>query len=103
MSESKHSPERLSADPKRSLDIWPEPRDQHGPVAMVSPVRDDTKENLRRIVALWNACAGIPTEALESGALGKALEAMRRVYDLTSEDAARAEMEIALRALRVLK
>jgi hypothetical protein len=30
--------------------------------------------NWRRIVACVNACAGIPTEALESGALGRVLD-----------------------------
>jgi hypothetical protein len=33
--------------------------------------------NARRIVAAVNACAGIPTEALEAGALGKALDLLK--------------------------
>lgn len=32
------------------------------------------KDRARRIVACVNACAGIPTEALEAGALGRALD-----------------------------
>jgi hypothetical protein len=33
---------------------------------------------LRRVQACINACAGIPTEALEAGALGEAIAALRR-------------------------
>jgi hypothetical protein len=40
------------------------------------PSGDEMRANARRVVALWNACAGLSTEALESGALAKALEAL---------------------------
>jgi hypothetical protein len=33
-----------------------------------------------RIVACVNACAGIPTPALEAGALGEALNLLERLY-----------------------
>lgn len=36
-------------------------------------------DNRRRVLACVNACAGIPTEALEAGALGKALNALVEV------------------------
>jgi hypothetical protein len=35
----------------------------------------ETAANARRLAACWNACRGIPTEALESGALGRLLKA----------------------------
>jgi hypothetical protein len=43
----------------------------------------DADENARRIVACVNACAGIPTEALEAGALGKALDLLDRGIEQT--------------------
>lgn len=36
-------------------------------------------DNARRIVACVNACAGIPTEALEQGVVREALEALARL------------------------
>jgi hypothetical protein len=39
----------------------------------------DSEPDMRRIVACVNACAGLPTEALEAGALGKAIEAAGRM------------------------
>ena len=30
-----------------------------------------TADNVRRVVALWGACDGIPTDALERGVIGK--------------------------------
>lgn len=36
-----------------------------GKVSLVAPATEDAK----RVAACWNACAGIPTEALESGLL----------------------------------
>jgi len=47
--------------------------------------------NARRIVACVNALAGIETEALESGAVGKLVEAVRRC--VACDDDARAELE----------
>ena len=41
-----------------------------------SGVYGPSEPDARRIVACVNACAGIPTEALEAGALGKALDAL---------------------------
>ena len=34
-----------------------------------SAYEDEQRENARRLVACWNACDGISTEALEAGAL----------------------------------
>lgn len=34
-------------------------------------------EDARRLCAVWNACAGLSTEALEAGALGEALNELR--------------------------
>ena len=38
---------------------------------------DENKANARRICAAWNACEGIPTEALEAGVVKDMLEALR--------------------------
>jgi hypothetical protein len=40
-----------------------------------------TDADARRIVACVNACAGLSTEALESGALGEALEAFKEISE----------------------
>jgi hypothetical protein len=40
--------------------------------------------DLRRIVACVNACAGIPTAALEAGALAKALDALKSAQSVLS-------------------
>ncbi len=53
----------------------------------------------RRIVACVNACAGIPTEALEAGALGEVLRLMKPSAALTLEDLAR---EASARGLQLL-
>ena len=37
---------------------------------------DENKANARRICAVWNACEGIPTEALEAGVVKDMLEAL---------------------------
>ena len=37
---------------------------------------DENKGNARRICAAWNACEGIPTEALEAGVVKDMLEAL---------------------------
>ena len=77
MSETKHSPEPWRLSPAGK---W------YGPSVEAGPEGDGSRfvlnegcafdvGDLRRIVACVNACAGIPTEALESGALGKALDA----------------------------
>ena len=42
-------------------------------------------DNARRIVACVNACAGIPTEALEAGALAQALDAAAAVLRAPAE------------------
>jgi hypothetical protein len=34
--------------------------------------------NARRLVACWNACQSIPTEALEAGVVGELVEAVRK-------------------------
>lgn len=56
------------------------------------PDQETMGGNARRLIACWNACAGIPTEALESGALGKFLALFDGTY--TQED-----VDAALRAL----
>ncbi len=37
-----------------------------------------TEVHVRRLAACWNACAGIPTEALEAGAVAAALDEIGR-------------------------
>lgn len=39
--------------------------------------QDEDRANARRIVAAWNACDGISTEALEAGAVADLLEALK--------------------------
>jgi hypothetical protein len=73
MSKTEHDPE-----PWRLEDDIP----GHGPnESAVWPARvrgfPTTTANARRIVACVNACAGIPTEALESGALLAELQRLR--------------------------
>jgi hypothetical protein len=34
--------------------------------------------NARRLVACWNACQSIPTDALEAGVVGELVEAVRK-------------------------
>ena len=76
MSETKHSPEPWRLSPAGK---W------YGPSVEAGPEGDGSRfvlnegcafdvGDLRRIVAAVNAVAGISTEALESGALGRALE-----------------------------
>src|SRR3972149_5054372 len=36
--------------------------------------------NALRLVAAWNACEGIPTEALEGGVVGELLKALEAAY-----------------------
>lgn len=37
--------------------------------------REKTESDARRLTAAWNACEGIPTEALEAGAVRRLVEA----------------------------
>ena len=73
MSETKHSPEPWYQDPEDcawlgGASVFSE----KGPVRLCEVSEADA----RRIVACVNACAGLPTEALEAGALGRALDAL---------------------------
>lgn len=102
MSETKHSPEpwKLSHEDIRDAegrtvlvlsDLW-------CPVVDADEHADDLA---RRIVACVNACAGIPTAALESGALGKALDACAKA--MTPPNLLPWPWAAALRALGRLK
>ena len=42
--------------------------------------------NARRFVACWNACMGIPTEALEAGAVKELLEACEEALNIMEVD-----------------
>lgn len=49
----------------------------------------DSQDSARRLAASWNACAGIPTAALEGGAVAELVEAARLILarlDLEAED-----------------
>ena len=59
-----------------------------------------SSEGQRRLVACWNACAGIPSAALESGALRAALEAAR---DSLASESDSAELEADKRLYEALK
>lgn len=58
---------------------------QHVAIALLHTTADapsddmleECKANARRIVAAWNACDGISTEALEAGAVADLLEALK--------------------------
>lgn len=61
-------------------------RNTSGVVAQcLSPGLENGKEvaaaNARRIVATWNACEGIPTEALEEGVVREMIEALEALVD----------------------
>lgn len=60
-------------------------------------IRDEisARELARRLVACWNACAGLSTEALEAGARpGADAEALAEVFDLLAEHGYRPIEEI---------
>lgn len=49
---------------------------------LVDGLRVDVFEaiaNAKRFIALWNACKGIPTEALEQGVVGEMLVALKNI------------------------
>jgi len=56
-----------------------------------------SEADARRIVACVNACAGIPTEALEAGAVREALDLLVR---LLGSDVSRNEVRAALAKVR---
>ncbi len=99
MSETNHSPE-----PWRVVDetyVCFGPPDAAGRDTVAASAFQE--EDARRIVAAVNACAGIPTEALESGALGKALDGLAFVLSLLDDErpmpAFEAEDVVAVMAL----
>jgi hypothetical protein len=85
MSETKHSPEPWTdladgidgpANSHPVVDV-----DTHSLVARAyGDEVDEAEANARRIVACVNACAGIPTAALESGALAEAIRAAQDLF-----------------------
>lgn len=87
MAETKHSPEPWRSDPDCGAildsndnicaEAWQYGTDPEG----------TAEANERRIVAAVNACAGIPTAALESGALETALRRLDTVAMAAEEDA----------------
>lgn len=106
MSEAKWSPEPWSYDPDGRGGRSAMVRAGDAVIVAVRHRLPDTENehNMRRIAACVNACAGIPTEALESGALTVALN---EFVDLMQEiDTTDAEPDspngIALAALRAL-
>lgn len=52
-----------------------------------------TPEDARRFAACWNACAGLSTEALEAGALGGLVGAIKGYNESPSIEAALAKLE----------
>lgn len=60
--------------------------------------------NARRLVACWNACQSIPTEALEAGVVGELVEACRTLVDSSLPAwPGRSAIEIAHKALAKAK
>lgn len=41
----------------------------------------DSPDNQRRVLACWNACQNIPTEALEAGVVGELLGRLEQIAD----------------------
>lgn len=58
-----------------------------------------TDERTRRVDACLAACAGIPTAALEVGALAKALEAAAIALFVVTEDESVRELKVSTRSL----
>jgi hypothetical protein len=77
--ETKHSPEpwRVIADYAAM--------DAYGGQTCIASGGDGGAVNARRIVACVNACAGLSTEALEAGALGRALRLLEGIAPATAE------------------
>ena len=42
-----------------------------------APPTEESKANVRRVVAAWNSCDGLSTESLESGVVGELLAACK--------------------------
>lgn len=85
---SKHTPGKLSVDwmmagygrEARRMEVIN--ADGHGAIGLAySP------EDARRLVACWNACAGLSTEALERGALEEFLNLIETEKDRTIREA----------------
>ena len=55
-------------------------------VAFVEAIWPGAHDNARRIVAAVNACAGIPTEALEQGVIRQLVNALEDLYDWLTPD-----------------
>jgi hypothetical protein len=76
MSKTTHDPEPWFVDNSRGYEefksVIASRQPPEGDDRWIVPADDDA--DARRIVACVNACAGIPTEALERGALGRAIQ-----------------------------
>lgn len=78
MSEAKHTAGKLDLDEIDDGTVWAI-RDESG-FAIAKCWHFDREKydyNARRLVAAWNACEDLSTEALESGAVGELLAACR--------------------------
>lgn len=65
----KHTPGRLAANPIQPNQIATADARREIARATILSSHHETAANARRIVACWNACEGISTEALELGAI----------------------------------
>jgi hypothetical protein len=77
---AEHSPHRLMLDPEDLTSLWEDPS-AGSRVAQCFPGLNCTDlrvaiANARRIVTCWNACIGLPSEALDAGLIARALEYM---------------------------
>ena len=74
---SAHTPGRFSRtlEPAHNEGLFYLADDDSGVDSL--PVTDH--KGMRRIAACWNACAGIPTEALEAGVVGELVEALEGI------------------------
>jgi hypothetical protein len=111
--ETKHSPEPWKSDDDDShggiVDASGNPVCWGDDYAVDWRYFDDKSENRRRVLTCVNACAGIPTEALESERLDHALHTLTAVleiadhWDAPLEDSVIESIRAALRALGRLK
>lgn len=88
MSDAKHTPGELWWDEVNARIRSVTGRDTGGlGIALARAVRGEMgpteyEANARRLVACWNACQGLSTEALEGGLIQRALAALQDFGDL---------------------
>lgn len=62
---------------------YAEDRERDKPIK--APSYEEHRANARRLVALWNSCIGLPTEALEAGVMERLIETTKALRAATME------------------